>query len=152
MTQEQTFTGTTKRFETLSQTFVATELGTFNAHHYRYSPTMSTFLVECDRATWARYGFDDKSIDESKAICERVFTATLDGHPLVSNRSVWRNFPWLWNEHWRKLLRSQRTGIEEGLPTQHQSLHQRGERNEVLPAHDCGRRTKPCRRGAAALG
>ncbi len=42
--------GTTRRFETLSQTFVATERGAFNAHHYRYSPTMSTFLVECDRA------------------------------------------------------------------------------------------------------
>ena len=35
-----------------------------------------------------------------KAICEEVFAATLDGHPLVSNRSVWRNFPWIWNEHW----------------------------------------------------
>ena len=30
--------GTSKRFETLSQTFVATERGAFNAHHYRYSP------------------------------------------------------------------------------------------------------------------
>ena len=30
--------GTTKRFETLSQTFVKTDLGAFNAHHYRYSP------------------------------------------------------------------------------------------------------------------
>ena len=28
--------GTTKRFETLSQTFVETDLGAFNAHHYRY--------------------------------------------------------------------------------------------------------------------
>ena len=37
-----------RRFETLSQTFVATERGSFNAHHYRYSPGMSTFLVECD--------------------------------------------------------------------------------------------------------
>jgi 2-polyprenyl-6-methoxyphenol hydroxylase-like FAD-dependent oxidoreductase len=92
--------GTTRRFETLSQTFVKTELGTFNAHHYRYSPTMSTFLVECDRATFARYGFGDKSIEESKAICERVFAATLGGHPLLSNKSMWRNFPWLWNEHW----------------------------------------------------
>ena len=92
--------GTTKRFETLSQTFVATDRGSFNAHHYRYSPEMSTFLVECDRATWQAYGFADKSIEESKAICEDVFAATLDGHPLISNRSVWRNFPWVWNEHW----------------------------------------------------
>ena len=61
---------------------------------------MSTFLVECDRATWQAYGFADKSIEESQAICEEVFADTLDGHPLVSNRSVWRNFPWIWNEHW----------------------------------------------------
>ena len=92
--------GTTKRFETLSQTFVETELGSFNAHHYRYSPDMSTFLVECDLATWQRHGFADKTVEESKDICERVFAATLDGHALVSNKSVWRNFPWIWNERW----------------------------------------------------
>jgi 2-polyprenyl-6-methoxyphenol hydroxylase-like FAD-dependent oxidoreductase len=92
--------GTTKRFETLSQSFVETELGAFNAHHYRYSPSMSTFLVECDSATWQRYGFADKTIEQSQAICEQVFAATLDGHSLVSNKSVWRNFPWIWNERW----------------------------------------------------
>jgi 2-polyprenyl-6-methoxyphenol hydroxylase-like FAD-dependent oxidoreductase len=92
--------GTSKRFETLSQTFVETDLGAFNAHHYRYSPGMSTFLVECDRATWQRYGFTDKTVEQSKAICEQVFANTLNGHPLVSNKSVWRNFPWIWNEHW----------------------------------------------------
>jgi len=92
--------GTTKRFETLSQTFVQTDLGSFNAHHYRYSPNMSTFLVECDLATWQAYGFADKTIEESKAICEKVFAKTLDGHDLISNKSVWRNFPWVWNERW----------------------------------------------------
>jgi 2-polyprenyl-6-methoxyphenol hydroxylase-like FAD-dependent oxidoreductase len=92
--------GTTRRFETLSQTFVATDRGQFNAHHYRYASDMSTFLVECDLATWQAYQFADKSIDESKAICEDVFKATLDGHALVSNKSVWRNFPWVWNERW----------------------------------------------------
>ena len=92
--------GTTKRFETLSQTFVETELGAFNAHHYRYAPSMSTFLIECAPATWQRYGFADKTIEESQAACEKVFAATLDGHRLVSNKSVWRNFPWIWNERW----------------------------------------------------
>jgi 2-polyprenyl-6-methoxyphenol hydroxylase-like FAD-dependent oxidoreductase len=92
--------GTTKRFETLSQTFVKTERGAFNAHHYRYSPSMSTFLVECDRATWQAYGFASKSVDESKAICEDVFEAALGGRALISNKSAWRNFPWVWNEHW----------------------------------------------------
>ncbi|WP_316226107.1 FAD-dependent monooxygenase [Bradyrhizobium sp. SZCCHNS3052] len=92
--------GTSKTFATLSQTFVATDRGSFNAHHYRYSPDMSTFLVECDRATWHAHGFAEMSVDESRRVCEQVFAATLDGHALVSNRSVWRNFPWVWNEHW----------------------------------------------------
>jgi 2-polyprenyl-6-methoxyphenol hydroxylase-like FAD-dependent oxidoreductase len=92
--------GTTKRFETLSQTFVQTDRGAFNAHHYRYSPAMSTFLVECDAATWQAYGFADKTIEQSQAICEEVFASTLDGHRLVSNKSMWRNFPWVWNENW----------------------------------------------------
>ena len=87
--------GTAKRFETLSQTFVETDRGAFNAHHYRYAPDMSTFLVECDPETWQRYGFADKTVEESKAICEQVFAAALDGHRLISNKSVWRNFPWI---------------------------------------------------------
>ena len=92
--------GTTKTFATLSQTFVETERGNFNAHHYRYSPSMSTFLVECDEATWQASGFADKSIEDSQTICEGVFAETLDGHRLISNKSVWRNFPWIWNERW----------------------------------------------------
>ena len=92
--------GTTRAFDTLSQTFVETDLGAFNAHHYRYAPDASTFLVECDRKTWDRYGFAGKTVEESKAICEKVFARTLDGHPLISNKSVWRNFPWLRNERW----------------------------------------------------
>jgi 2-polyprenyl-6-methoxyphenol hydroxylase-like FAD-dependent oxidoreductase len=92
--------GTTKRFETLTQTFVETEFGSFNAHHYRYSPTMSTFIVECDRATWLRAGFAEKTEEESRAICEKAFADTLEGHALVNNKSIWRNFPWLWNDRW----------------------------------------------------
>jgi 2-polyprenyl-6-methoxyphenol hydroxylase-like FAD-dependent oxidoreductase len=111
--------GTTKRFETLSQTFVATDLGAFNAHHYRYAPAMSTFLVECDSATWQRYGFADKTVEQSQAICEQVFAATLEGHPLVSNKSVWRNFPWIWNEQWSS---GNRVLIGDALHSAHFSI------------------------------
>jgi 2-polyprenyl-6-methoxyphenol hydroxylase-like FAD-dependent oxidoreductase len=92
--------GTTRRFETLSQTFMATDRGSFNAHHYRYSSGMSTFLVECDHATWEHYGFAYKDVEQSKAICEEVFAEALGGGMLISNKSVWRNFPWVWNERW----------------------------------------------------
>jgi 2-polyprenyl-6-methoxyphenol hydroxylase-like FAD-dependent oxidoreductase len=92
--------GTTKLFDTLTQTFVANEHGTFNAHHYRHSPQMSTFVVECDAATWDRAGF--ATMDEARTLqyCETAFAATLGGHRLVSNRSVWRNFPNLLNRRW----------------------------------------------------
>jgi 2-polyprenyl-6-methoxyphenol hydroxylase-like FAD-dependent oxidoreductase len=92
--------GTTKPFETLTQTFVENEAGTFNAHHYRYSPKMSTFIIECNRDTWVRASFAEKGPQETKALCEKVFAETLEGHSLVSNKSVWRNFPWIWNERW----------------------------------------------------
>jgi 2-polyprenyl-6-methoxyphenol hydroxylase-like FAD-dependent oxidoreductase len=92
--------GTTKRFESLTLTFVRTPEGTFTAHHYRYSPTMSTFIVECDRATWLRVGFATMTPEESRAYCEKAFTDTLEGHPLVSNASHWRCFPVLANARW----------------------------------------------------
>jgi 2-polyprenyl-6-methoxyphenol hydroxylase-like FAD-dependent oxidoreductase len=92
--------GTTKPFDTLTQTFVETPSGTFNAHHYRYSDKMSTFIVECDRDTWLDTGFDRMSEQETLDVCARVFKDTLDGHPLIPNRSLWRNFPWIRNERW----------------------------------------------------
>ncbi|HVZ53392.1 MAG TPA: FAD-dependent monooxygenase [Pseudolabrys sp.] len=92
--------GTTQRFDTLTQTFVETELGSFNAHHYRYAPGMSTFIVEAGQATFERAGFADMPEAESRALCERIFAKTLDGHPLISNNSIWRQFPLIHNEHW----------------------------------------------------
>jgi 2-polyprenyl-6-methoxyphenol hydroxylase-like FAD-dependent oxidoreductase len=92
--------GTAKRFDTLTQTFATTRHGTFNAHHYPHSRSMSTFVFECDAVTWEQAGF--RSMDEAATIarCAQVFAATLDGHALVSNRSVWRNFPIVRNERW----------------------------------------------------
>ncbi len=92
--------GTTKRFETLTQTFVSNADGTFNAHHYRHSAQMSTFVIECDPLTWQRAGFAAMDEAATLAYCERLFAATLDGHRLVSNKSVWRNFPNLRNARW----------------------------------------------------
>lgn len=92
--------GTQARFETLTQTFVETELGAFNAHHYLYEPGKSTFIVETDAATFARAGFANMSEAKSKALCEKVFTEALDGESLISNNSIWRQFPIVRNERW----------------------------------------------------
>jgi len=92
--------GTRRRFATLTQTFVRNEHGSFNAHHYRHAPDMSTFVAECDAATWERAGFAGMGEAETLAYLERVFADTLQGERLVSNKSIWRNFPNLRNRRW----------------------------------------------------
>jgi len=92
--------GTAQVFECLTLTFRANDHGAFVAHHYRYSPEMSTFLVECDAATWRNAGLDKMHEAASRAYCEKVFAPDLGGHPLVSNNSVWRQFPLLSNRSW----------------------------------------------------
>jgi 2-polyprenyl-6-methoxyphenol hydroxylase-like FAD-dependent oxidoreductase len=100
LTNKFAWYGTRQVFECLTLTFRESEHGAFVAHHYRYSPRMSTFLVECDAATWRRAGLDRMSDAESRAYCAGVFARDLGKHELVSNKSVWRNFPLLRNEHW----------------------------------------------------
>ena len=92
--------GTAQIFECLTLTFRANDDGAFVSHHYRYSPTMSTFIVECDAETWCRAGLDHLSDEESRSYCQRVFAPDLGGHPLVSNKSIWRRFPVITNRRW----------------------------------------------------
>ena len=92
--------GSSKAFDTLSLTFHETPAGVFCAHHYRYAPDMSTFLIEVTAETWKNAGFDRMSADAAMRAAEKVFARELDGHPIVSNNSYWRNFPVIWNEKW----------------------------------------------------
>jgi 2-polyprenyl-6-methoxyphenol hydroxylase-like FAD-dependent oxidoreductase len=92
--------GTPKRFEKLTQTFLSNEHGAFNVHHYAHAADMSTFVTECDAATWQRAGFAQMGEEETRRTLERVYAPVLDGAPLVSNKSIWRNFPNVRNERW----------------------------------------------------
>ena len=92
--------GTRQSFECLSLTFRANARGHFVAHHYRHSSMMSTFVVECDETTWRSVGLDAMPEEDSRVYCEGVFAADLKGYPLVSNKSVWRQFPLLKTARW----------------------------------------------------
>lgn len=92
--------GTRQVFDTLTLTFRSNGDGAFVAHHYRYSPDMSTFIVELDAATWQRAGLEAMSDDERQAYCAEVFGPDLGGHGLIANNSVWRRFPVVANERW----------------------------------------------------
>ena len=111
--------GTRRRYETLTQTFVGNEHGSFNAHHYRHAPDMSTFVAECDAGTWERAGFVGMGEEETIAYLERVFSAPLAGERLVSNRSIWRNFPNVRNDRWSV---GNRVLIGDALRTAHFSI------------------------------
>jgi len=92
--------GTAQRFETLTQTFVDSAFGPFNAHHYRYAPGRGTFIVEVGAETFARAGFAGMEEAETRNVCQRVFAGALGGHPLISNNSIWRQFPIVHNARW----------------------------------------------------
>lgn len=92
--------GASRPFDALTQTFKMTKSGPFNAHHYRYSPTQSTFLVETTAENFERQGMAKLSLDESRALCEHLFEDVLEGARLISNRSIWRQFPRITNERW----------------------------------------------------
>lgn len=92
--------GTTRLFDPLSLIFRSGEHGLAIAHAYRFSRTHSTFLVECDPATFRRAGLDRLPEAESIAWCERVFAADLRGEPLLSNRSAWFNYTIVSNRRW----------------------------------------------------
>jgi len=92
--------GTKRSFDTLTQSFRRTDKGAMNAHHYRYAPDMSTFIVEADENTFFDHGFDRMDEAETARVCEEVFADVLEGAPLVANRSIWRQFPKLWCDNW----------------------------------------------------
>jgi 2-polyprenyl-6-methoxyphenol hydroxylase-like FAD-dependent oxidoreductase len=92
--------GTERVFESPALVFRRHEGGHFVAHYYPYSATMSTFVAECDDATWHRSGLDVMSDGERQAVFERLFAPELKGLPLISNKSTWRQFPVIRNAHW----------------------------------------------------
>ncbi|BBU55295.1 monooxygenase [Mameliella alba] len=92
--------GATVPFDTLTQTFIETDKGPLNAHHYRFAPGRSTFIVECEHETYKNYGFDRMPEDESAKLCSQLFGDVLQGTELITNKSMWRQFPRLWCENW----------------------------------------------------
>jgi len=92
--------GASRSFDALTQTFKMTDQGPFNAHHYRYSPTESTFLVETTATNFERCDLAKLSVEESRAFCGNLFADVLEGAHLTSNRSIWRQFPKITNAHW----------------------------------------------------
>jgi anthraniloyl-CoA monooxygenase len=85
--------GCTMPYDAFTFIFKQTPFGLFRVHAYRYQATGSTFIVECREDTWRAAGLANADEDRTLAILGGVFAAELEGHQLIKNRSIWRNFP-----------------------------------------------------------
>jgi anthraniloyl-CoA monooxygenase len=92
--------GTNQLFHGLTLTFRENSAGVFAAHSYKFNPTTSTFIVECDPQTWNNAGFERMSSHEMLDYLGQVFARDLNGHKLLSNNSKWINFLLVKNKNW----------------------------------------------------
>jgi anthraniloyl-CoA monooxygenase len=92
--------GTDLVFDAFTFIFRETEHGLFQVHAYPFDEHTSTFIVETPEGTWRRAGLDAMSEQESIAFCEALFAEDLGGHRLLSNRSLWLDFPLIRNRNW----------------------------------------------------
>jgi anthraniloyl-CoA monooxygenase len=92
--------GTTRPLDAFTFVFEPTEHGLFQVHAYPFGDGLATWIVECREEVWRRAGLEGASEEETVAFCERLFAPYLDGHRLLSNRSIWRRFPTVQCETW----------------------------------------------------
>lgn len=92
--------GSTRPFDAFTFFFKQTPHGVFIAHCYQYEAGQSTWVLETDPATFARAGLEGMDEAESAAFLEDVFAEELQGHRLITNRSLWRQFPMIRCRNW----------------------------------------------------
>ncbi|MDH4064090.1 MAG: FAD-dependent monooxygenase, partial [Acidobacteriota bacterium] len=96
--------GTTFPFDAFTFYFVENAHGVFQAHCYRFDADTSTFIVECDEASWRSAGFDRLDLAATVAACETLFAPWLHGHRLRSNAlptaPPWTSFVRVRNRRW----------------------------------------------------
>jgi len=92
--------GTTRPFPAFTFYFKRDQHGLWRVHAYQYEQGHSTFIVETTEATWRKASLDRASENETVAFCEALFKEELQGHRLLNNRSLWRNFVTVKNGSW----------------------------------------------------
>ena len=86
--------GTTLPLDAFTFFFVENQFGVFQAHCYRFDECTSTFIVECDEASWRSAGLDRMDADKTIAACEAMFAEWLGPHRLLSNAAHRASSPW----------------------------------------------------------
>ncbi|MEN3287134.1 MAG: anthraniloyl-CoA monooxygenase, partial [Bradyrhizobium sp.] len=94
--------GSTKPLDAFTFIFQETEWGPFIAHAYQYESDRSTWIFETDPATFERAGLNGLDEPQSAERMKQIFGWFLGDHALLTNRSMWRNFPMIRNRRWVK--------------------------------------------------
>lgn len=94
--------GSTRPLDAFTFIFQETEWGPFIAHAYQYEAGHSTWIFETDPETFERAGLTGLNETQSAARMAEIFGWFLDGHKLLTNRSMWRNFPMIRSKRWVK--------------------------------------------------
>lgn len=94
--------GSTRPLDAFTFIFQETEWGPFIAHAYQYEAGHSTWIFETDPETFERAGLTGLNEAQSAARMAEIFGWFLDGHKLLTNRSMWRNFPMIRSKRWVK--------------------------------------------------
>jgi len=92
--------GSTKPLDAFTYYFRTTPQGAFVGHTYQYEEGMSTWIFECSDETWQKHGFEVTNEEDTIAKISEIFKDELEGHPLITNKSHWRQFPHVTNEKW----------------------------------------------------
>ncbi len=85
--------GTDKEMSAFTFVFTDTPHGLFQVHAYPFETGRGTWIVECREEAWRAAGLDKKSEQESAEWCAKLWPEHLQGHRLLTNRSIWRTFP-----------------------------------------------------------
>jgi anthraniloyl-CoA monooxygenase len=94
--------GSTKPLDAFTYIFRNTIHGPIVAHTYQYEQGKSTWIFECSPETWEQWGFQAENETDTVQKLQQIFKEELDGHPLITNKSHWRQFPHVTNTNWFK--------------------------------------------------
>jgi anthraniloyl-CoA monooxygenase len=92
--------GTKKKFDAFTFYFEENAHGMFQVHAYRFDAETSTFIVECDDASFRAAGLEGATEQQSIAYVEELFGKYLNGEKLLANKSTWGQFATVKNEKW----------------------------------------------------
>ena len=92
--------GSTRPFDAFTSSSARPSTASSSRHCYQYEPRCSTWIIETDRRPSRAPASTRSTRRPRRVLLEDLFAQELKGHRLITNRSIWRNFPTVRCERW----------------------------------------------------